>query len=210
MKTIAITGGYGFLGWHTAARLRATQRVNVLRLGREDFRDSEILAKRLRDVDTILHFAGVNRADSEGAVEQGNRSIAATLAGAIARNAAPVHVVNANSVQSRGDSAYGLGKAGSAELARKAAKQVGGTLQDVVLPNLFGEHGLPAYNSFVATFCHEVAAGRRPRVSGDREIPLLHAQAAAQVIIDAAADREDGMVEPLGDAHSVSEVLEMI
>lgn len=210
MKAIAITGGYGFLGWHTAARVRATQEVEVLRLGRDDFHDSETLAKRLKSVDTVLHLAGVNRADSDEAVEQGNRLIAATLAAAIERNDAPVHVVNANSVQSRGDSGYGLGKAGAAELTHNAAKRVGGTFQDVVLPNLFGEHGLPAYNSFVATFCHEVASGRRPTVSGDREIPLLHAQAAAQVIIDAAVDREDGLVEPLGEAHSVSGILEMI
>ena len=37
----------------------------------------------------------------------------------------------------------------------------------------------------MATFAHEVVAGRTPTVTGDREIPLLHAQDAAAALIQA-------------------------
>ncbi len=60
---------------------------------------------------------------------------------------------------------------------------------EVRLPNLYGEHGRPDYNSFVATFAHRVAAGKPPQVSGDREIPMLHVQ-------DAVADLLAAAVEP--------------
>ena len=83
-------------------------------------------------------------------------------------------------------------------------------MTDVVLPNLFGEHGRPAYNSFVATFCHEVAQGRTPTVSGDRTIPLLHAQDAAAELMSAAASRTDGEIAPPGQEHTISEVLALI
>ena len=70
-----------------------------------------------------------------------------------------MHVVYANSVQADLDNAYGRGKRRAAELTRRSCR---GTLADVLLPNLFGEHGRPAYNSFVATFA------TRSRTAGSR------------------------------------------
>ena len=201
---VAITGAFGFLGWHTACRLRATQAVEPVLLGREAFADPGALREALAEVDTVLHLAGVNRADSERAVEEGNVELARTLATALGER--PVHVVFADSVQAELDNPYGRGKRRAAELLR----ELPGTLCDVVLPNLFGEHGRPAYNSFVATFCHEVAAGRRPQVTDDRQVPLLHAQDAAQVLIDAACLREDAVLRPAGEPHGIGEVLDRL
>ena len=98
-------------------------------------------------------------------VEHGNVELAA---GARRRRCAPAagrcDVVYANSIQADLDNPYGRGKARAADDPRRApSPDVGGTFADVLLPNLFGEHGRPAYNSFVATFCHEVAAGGRRR-----------------------------------------------
>ena len=77
---IAITGGHGFLGWHTAVRYRAKHQVNVTLAGRQDFADVATLSRVLAGADTIIHLAGVNRADSAEAVEEGNVEIARTLA----------------------------------------------------------------------------------------------------------------------------------
>ena len=188
--TIAITGAEGFLGWHLSCRLAATRGVEPLRLGRADLADLTSLRSGLAAVDTIIHVAGVNRAESDDDVERGNVELADTLAAAIGDR--PVHVVYANSIQSDLDNAYGRGKRRAAEVLRALP----GTFADVVLPNLFGEHGRPAYNSFVSTFCHEVASGREPVVHEDRQVPLLHAQAAAEALIVAAGR------ESIGDASA--------
>jgi UDP-2-acetamido-2,6-beta-L-arabino-hexul-4-ose reductase len=201
---VAVTGGSGFLGWHTACRLRATEGVEPVLLGRESFSDPGVLRDALAGVDTVLHLAGVNRADSERAVEDGNVELAEALARALGDR--PVHVVYADSVQADLDNAYGRGKRGAAELLR----ELPGTLSDVVLPNLFGEHGRPAYNSFVATFAHEVAHGRHPQVTDDRQVPLLHAQAAARALLEAAGVREDAVVRPAGQPHGIGEVLDLL
>ena len=208
--TVAITGGFGFLGWHTAARLRAVSGIETVRLGRADCADVANLAERLVGVEAVLNIAGINRAESEEAVEQGNAAIGATLAQAVRSNGRPMHVVNANSVQIYGDSAYGRGKAVAAELVRAAVLDVGGTFVDVVLPNLFGEHGRPAYNSFVATFCEEITQGRRPLVSNDRAIPLLHAQDAARALIVGLEKRADAKIEPEGEPRLISEVRDLL
>ena len=109
-------------------------------------------------------------------------------------------------MQSDLDNPYGRGK----RRAAKILSELPGTLADVHLPNLFGEHGLPGYNSFVATFCHEVAAGRQPVVAGDVQVPLLHAQDAAKSLIEAASGRRDHHPRPEGAVRGVPEVLAMI
>lgn len=201
-----ITGGHGFLGWHTACRLRSTRGIEPRRLSRGDL-SGECLRDSVADVDVILHLAGVNRAETDEEVEAGNREIGALLAGAITHAGRPVHVVYANTVQAVLDNPYGRGKAGAAKALEEALRAVDGTFTNVLLPNLFGEHGRPSYNSFVATFCHEIANGRRPRVTMDREIPLLHAQKAAEVLICAAERRTTGTVEPRGESRGISDVL---
>src|SRR5690606_3155307 len=78
---------------------------------------------------------------------------------------------------------------------------------DLLLPNLFGEHGRPGYNSFVATFAHEIAAGRTPSVTGDREIELLHAQDAVAALIGAFGTDVRDVVQ--GEPIRIGRVLEL-
>jgi len=205
---VAITGGHGFLGWHLSCRLRAVHGIKPDRLGREALGDPERLAASLAGVETIFHVAGVNRANHEDEVEQGNLDLARRLAEAIRRLGRPVHVVYANSIQADVDNAYGRGKRGAAAILDGALRHVGGSLVDVLLPNLFGEHGRPSYNSFVATFADAVAGGRGPTVSRDRSVPLLHAQRAAACLIEASQHRRSSVQRPAGTPHSVVQVLE--
>ena len=205
---IAITGGFGFLGWHTASRLRALNGVDAVRIGRQEYADPQLLAAALDGVDAVLHLAGVNRAGTDEEVEEGNVALARGLAGALAGQDRPIDVVYANSVQAELDNPYGRGKATAATVIRSAVQATGGHFADLLLPNLFGEHGRPGYNSFVATFAHEVAAGRRPSVSGDRQIPLLHAQDAAREILDSIGRSERRTVE--GDPRSIGDVLALL
>jgi UDP-2-acetamido-2,6-beta-L-arabino-hexul-4-ose reductase len=197
----AVTGGHGFLGWHLACRLRARYQVTPNRLGRED-----LTPEALASAHTVFHLAGVNRAATPEQVEEGNVEIARRTAEAIRRNGRPVRVVYANSIQADLDNHYGRGKRRAAEDLAAAVGDVGGRFVDVVLPNLFGEHGRPQYNSFVATFASAVARGEQPTVMEDRELPLLHAQRAAQALID-AVDGADDRVRPEGEKHTVTDVL---
>lgn len=201
---VAVTGAVGFLGWHLSCRLAATRGIDPVRIGRPEYGDPVRLSTLLRDVDTVIHVAGVNRADSDDEVEAGNVALAESLGAALEDR--PVHVVYANSVQSDLDNAYGRGKRRAAEMLAGLP----GTFADVVLPNLFGEHGRPAYNSFVATFCDEIAAGRQPTVHEDRQVPLLHVQSAAEALIVAAERRDTHVVRPDGEPHGVVEVLETL
>lgn len=205
-----VTGGRGFLGWHLSCRIRALHGSEPVRLGRQELLDPDALASSLSRADVVFHLAGVNRAESDQAVEEGNVVAARALATAVEGLDHPVCVVYANSTQALLDNPYGRGKARAAEVLRQACERSASTFVDVRLPNLFGEHGRPRYNSVVATFCDLVATGQEPQVLEDREVPLLHAQRAAQVLLDATSTKPGTVLQPAGRPMLVSEVLDRI
>jgi UDP-2-acetamido-2,6-beta-L-arabino-hexul-4-ose reductase len=199
---LAVTGAGGFLGWHVRCQAFA-RGIETVPVHRGALADPDRLADTLHRVDAVVHCAGVNRG-TDSAVTDGNLAAAHGLADAVRRVAQPIRVVYANSVHARGDSGYGVAK-------RKAGALLAGAspagFSDVLLPNLFGEHGRPHYNSFVATFCRELSDGRRPAEVHDREIALLHAQDAARMLVDEATATGHRSLEPGGTPVSVSGVL---
>lgn len=202
---VVVTGSAGFLGWHLRCRLQASGGYEVRALDRERFSDLEAA---VADADAVVHVAGVNRATSDHEVVEGNLALAHEVAAAVVRSGGGPRLVFANSVQAGNGTSYGEAKEQASQVLTQAADAVGVPYVDVRLPNLFGEHGRPAYNSFVATFCHQVVAGEQPLVQ-DREVELLHAQDAAAALQGALAGptRVD---RPEGTVTRVSDVLAML
>lgn len=198
---IVVTGADGFLGWHLRVRLRAGPGAVVVPVTRETWSD---LPDLVAGADAVVHVAGVNRGP-EAAVERGNVELAADVAAAIRRRGGPARLVFANSTQCGNGTAYGTGKAMAAEILADAVAESGGHCVDVRLPNLFGEHGRPGYNSFVATFVHAVVDGVEPTVV-DRPVGLLHAQDAARTLLDGLTTHRP-RIDPRPTMTSVAEVL---
>lgn len=201
---IVITGASGFLGWHLRTRLHALTDHDVAEV---DVHNWHLLDQSVKGADTVIHLAGINRADDRE-VEEGNAKLASDLARAASTAATPPRIVYANSVQAGNDTPYGRGKAQAADILADAAQRSGSAFVNVLLPNLFGEYGRPNYNSFVATFVNKVVNGERPEVA-DRPIDLLHVQRAAQVLMDAMAS-DDGVARPQGTPTSVRGVLDKL
>lgn len=198
---LLVTGAAGFLGWHTRVRA-ATLGIDTIPIDHAGFGGSELesaLAK-LGSEDAVLHLAGINRgADDE--VREGNIALADRLATAYDATGCRARIVLAGSLQSdltgHAETPYGLGKRTAAERLAAYGAKAGIVVTEVRLPNLYGEHGRPEYNSFVATFAHRIAAGHAPQIIGDREMPLLHVQDAVADLLAAAAEPEpDALVRP--------------
>lgn len=201
---VVLTGTAGFLGWHTRLRLHALTDHDVVAVDRRSWGR---LGEALRDADAVVHIAGVNRGDDD-AVRQGNISLAQDVADAILAAGAPVRVVFANSIQDGNGTAYGDGKGAARQILADAAGATGAAFVDVRLPNLFGEHGRPGYNSFVATFVHAVMDGTKLTVE-DRQVGLLHAQGAAAALINALSGGTRG-INPESTPVGVTEVLSLL
>lgn len=183
--SLAATGVGGFLGWHTRVRARAqgAGQVTPVRLGADAGIDA--VAEAISGVDRLLHLAGVNRGTPHE-IREGNTSLARQLAAGLRRAATPpATIVYANSTQAGNSTDYGAAKREAAEILAAAADDTRAEFVDLRLPNLFGEHGRPFYNSVIATFAHQLAHGGQPRIDVDRELTLLHAQDAADLLLTA-------------------------
>ncbi|WP_041685359.1 polysaccharide biosynthesis C-terminal domain-containing protein [Renibacterium salmoninarum] len=182
MNTIALTGSNGFLGWHTRALAHSVGSTSRrIEIGAEFEISAAAIA--MDDVESVIHIAGVNRG-SDHEILEGNVKFAQQLVSALKiTTSKPKRLVFANSIQAGNGSVYGEAKAEAGRILRVAAEELGIDFVDVLLPNLFGEHGRPFYNSVVATFCQMLVDGRHPEVTEDRVLDLLHAQDAAEVLI---------------------------
>ena len=181
MTGVAMTGGDGFLGWHVQCALRE-QDVVAGDIPVGSFFDADQARQAMDGASRFIHLAGVNRGTDEE-VTAGNCLFAEQAADVLRTvDNPPAVVVYANSIQSSLDNTYGKAKAQASEILRAAAHSIGAEFIDIAFPNLFGEHGRPFYNSVVATFCHILAEGGTPEVIEDRELTLLHAQDAADVL----------------------------
>jgi nucleoside-diphosphate-sugar epimerase len=182
MTAVALTGAHGFLGWHLRSALLGHGVASRPIAVGEAFVEADASAA-IDGSSRLVHVAGVNRGTDEE-VREGNLLFARQLAAALQTAVTPPEVVVfANSVQATDDSVYGVAKAGAADIVRRAAESVGARFEDRLLPNLFGEHGAPFYNSVVATFSQLLATGGEPNIVADRELALLHAQDAADLLI---------------------------
>lgn len=183
---IVVTGAAGFLGWHVRVRLKALGIRNVAAISRDNWSS---LPSALQRADALIHIAGVNRGSSSE-VELGNVKLARDVATAVEAVDSPKAVVFANSIQAGTDNPYGAGKARASDLLKAATEAAGGRYSDVLLPNLFGEHGRPDYNSFVATFIDRTVRNADIAVD-DRSITILHAQDASALLTRAAGIMDD-------------------
>lgn len=206
-----LTGATGFLGLHTRARLLVQPDAEVVTLSRTHWSPAA-LREAVRHTDVVLHLAGINRGTDDELLA-GNLALADDLVAALeSEEVTPVVVVAGSTYVDDDhpgrDSAYARGKrAAAAALSRWAQATPGARATEVRFPGLFGEHGRPDYNSFVATFAHRIARGEQLEITGDRSVPLLPAHDAVSALLDAAADPAAGaLVRPEATSVHISEV----
>jgi UDP-2-acetamido-2,6-beta-L-arabino-hexul-4-ose reductase len=201
--SVAVTGGYGFLGWHVACAFKS-EGWAVARLGREEPWSAGI------DTSTVLvHCAGVNRG-TDDEVRYGNADVAQKACGLIASGQIK-RVVYVNSSQAGNGSVYGDAKALAGAVLEQACLKHGIPFSNLLVPNVFGEHGVPEYNSFVATFCAAIISGGAPTLHADRELSLAHASDVADAIVRAASGEVLGSGDLIlstgASVHSIATIL---
>ncbi|MFY1631799.1 NAD-dependent epimerase/dehydratase family protein [Solwaraspora sp. WMMB335] len=190
---LVLTGGNGFLGWHLRVLCRALGWPEPAVIGRAELADPLRVADKLTGADRLVHLAGVNRGTPDQ-VAVGNVALARAVAEGLRRcQRPPQQVAFANSIQAGNGTPYGDSKAAAAALLAEASPRPDAFI-DLLLPNLFGEHGRPDYNSVVATFCRRLADDVSPQIRDDRPLDLVHAGDAAAALAGA----------PTGDTWSTA------
>lgn len=209
-KTILVTGSDGLIGWHLRAWLLTLgQNVETIACNREQFNDDAFLGNAIEKADVIVHLAGMNRGEEDEIVET-NIALARRITEFCQQLDCRPHVVYSNSTHINGDSRYGYSKRVAAEIFDDWASSEDARFLNLVLPNVFGEHGTPNYNSVVSTFSYKLAVGETPNVIEDSELELLHAHLVARIIWRAVEEQSTGLLQPSGHKMLVSELLQRL
>lgn len=175
MIRVGITGQSGFVGTHL---------YNMLGLFPDEFehvpfedaffKNDFFLINFVRQCDVIVHLAAINRHINPQNLYNTNLKLVNQLIGAMeAANVKP-HVLFSSSTQEESDNEYGKSKREGRELLEIWAKKNSASFTGMVVPNVFGPFGLPNYNSFIATFCHQLTHGDNPIIIKESKVRLIY------------------------------------
>lgn len=210
MKRIGITGQHGFVGSH----LYNTLGLNPEEYQRIDFQtkffdDPESLDQFVKQCDVIVHLAAMNRHPDPEVIYNQNVGLVKKLVGALERTESKAHVLFSSSSQEERDNLYGKSKKEGRALFANWARNSGGIFSGMIIPNVFGPFGQPHYNSFIATFCHQLSHGESPSIDFDGEVKLIYVGELVQEILSQieTGKTQELYTVPFTTSIKVSEVL---
>ena len=206
---LGITGSSGFIGWHLRCHLLQRPEIECVFANEDEFSSGDALKDFVSQCDAIIHLAGMNRG-KEQKVYETNVTLAEKLVKACEEKRVGPHIIFTNSIQYKLNNAYGRSKREAWSIIKKWSQKIGAKCTNVILPNVFGEHCRPFYNSVVATFCYQLANGYEPKIIEDRVIPLIHVGKVAEIFIKILQEGLEGDVRPEGKEIKVSKLLDLL
>lgn len=210
---IGITGQEGFVGQHL---------FNTLGLYPEEFeripynidylKDEEKLLLFVGQCDVIVHLAAMNRHNDPQVLYQTNINLVKQLIAALEKSKSTAHVLFSSSSQEERDNLYGKSKKEGRELFINWAEMAKGFFTGLVIPNVFGPFGHPYYNSFIATFSHQLTHNEQPIIEVDGEVKLIYVGELVDVIINEIRTKKSNpfFVVPHTSTHKVSDILTLL
>lgn len=213
MRIVGITGADGFMGTHLKNSLMFLHDdIEVISINREEFNQDESLREMLGKCDVIYHLAAVNRCDDPEELYQQNIHITQKLIDALEIAQAKPHVIFSSSIQEERDNHYGRSKVESRNMLLDWAKRNEAKCSALIIPNTFGPFSKPYYNTFIATFCHQLIHGEKPVVQVDSNVNLIYIHELVDVLIGMASNEKAHGTHVVAPTHEikVSEVLDKL
>ncbi|NOI58448.1 UDP-2-acetamido-2,6-beta-L-arabino-hexul-4-ose reductase [Vibrio coralliilyticus] len=151
---VLVTGAKGFIGKNLILLLREQGKYIVTEVDR-DTSVSE-LNEALAQTDFVFHLAGVNRPKNDSEFKEGNEDLTSHIVAVLKASGRKVPLMISSSTQAISDNAYGASKAVAENIVETYGQETGSPYFIYRFPNVFGKWCRPNYNSFVATFCHNI------------------------------------------------------
>lgn len=151
---ILITGAKGFIGKNLSLFLKEQGKYIVTEVDRDTSEND--LNDALANTDFVFHLAGVNRPKNDSEFREGNADLTSHIVATLNANGRKVPLMISSSTQAVSDNAYGASKAEAEKIIEVYGQETGSPYYIYRFPNVFGKWCRPNYNSFVATFCHNI------------------------------------------------------
>jgi UDP-2-acetamido-2,6-beta-L-arabino-hexul-4-ose reductase len=185
---IGITGQSGFVGTHLYNFLGIQEQVVRVTFKDEYFQNSDKLMEFVKSCDVIVHLAAMNRHGNPQVIYDTNIDLVQKLISACEATDSKPHILFSSSTQEERDNLYGKSKKEGRELFEKWAERNGAAFTGLIIPNVFGPFGNPYYNSFIATFCHQLTHNEQPKIEVDGEVKLIYVGELVKEIFSVISD----------------------
>ena len=216
MINTGITGQSGFIGTHLYNYLNLNKNeITLIPFEDKFFEEEALLNDFVRNCDTIVHLAAMNRHGDPQVIYDTNISLVKKLIKALEDTGSRPHVLLASSTQEEWDNMYGKSKLEGRILLEQWAMRNNASFTGLVIPNVFGSFGNPFYNSVIATFCHQLTHNEQPKLDTDAELRLIYVGELVNVIYNKiiAGNSTEGIQKfdvPHSSEVRVSEILTVL
>jgi len=213
MIKIGITGQSGFLGTHLYNTLGLfPDEFTLIPFKDEFFLDDNNLVEFVTKCDTIVHLAAVNRHTDPSILYQTNLDLTNKLIAALEKSGTKPHLLISSSIHEDSNNIYGNSKKVARETLANWASKNKAPFTGYLFPNIFGPFGNPFYNSFIATFCHQLTHNEQPKILIDSQVPLVYVDEVVKYIIQDIRHpkTEEKKQMPASSNKNVTEILSLL
>lgn len=185
MIKIGITGQTGFVGTHLYNTIGLhPDKFERVPFKDEYFQNENSLKEFVKQCDTIVHLAAMNRHNDPKVIYNTNIKLVKQLIAACEATKSIPHILFSSSTQEERDNLYGKSKKEGRELFEAWAEKNDAQFTGFIIPNVFGPFGNPYYNSVIATFCHQLTHGETPKIEVDVDLKLIYVSELVQHFIE--------------------------
>lgn len=197
MIKVGITGQSGFIGTHLYNTLGLyPERFRRIPFDDSFFNHEEKLKDFVNQCDAIVHLAALNRHNDQQVIYETNIRLVKQLISACTEANSTPHILFSSSTQEERDNLYGKSKKAGRQLLEQWAVDHNGKFTGLIIPNVFGPFGNPYYNSFIATFCHQLTHGEEPNIETDGQVKLIYVIELVETIIKIIVENQLNQCHP--------------
>ncbi len=213
MIKVGITGQAGFIGRHLYNYLGTKEEIDRVFFKRDYFEDELQLENFVKSCDVIVHIAAMNRHENQQVIYDTNVELVNKIIKACKKTNAEPKIIFSSSTQENQDNLYGKSKRDGRLAFENWAKDTG-KITTLIIPNVFGPFGKPFYNSFIATFCHQIMANETPTIHKDATVDLIYVNELVSCfykeIISTSKEKIKTIQIPTTSSKKVSEIVTLL
>lgn len=213
MKKIGITGQSGFVGTHLYNTLSLSpEQFECIQFDDTFFASESKLNEFVQSCDVIVHLAAMNRHNDPQVIYDTNIKLVRNLINALEKTKSKPHLLFSSSSQEERENLYGKSKKEGREMLQRWARDNRALFTGLIIPNVFGPFGNPYYNSFIATFSHQLTHNETPHIEIDGDVKLIYISELVDVFINCIKEEfaADAFPVPHTSEKKVSEILSLL